>query len=1154
MASLLERLEVKPIPRKREGITIRLPKEEEGPAKVQVKRKRKGQYDRGAFMRKLAQRGKAMPYLLPEKEQVVSMSEVIAPGKVMDCPPNVPVSECEEAAKNLSNVALEEGVAIPTEKRRISVKKKGRLRLKRPSISVKVEGKTPVAKTTTVQVPRKVVMKRRPKVKVVIPTGQVSDKMIVIGDTTIGARLPRPSPPVAVRPPAYYMNNREIFVNFINSIFEPYRIALLDESKQISCDSKGGDFALLTHQAIVRDYMNLYTPYRGLLLYHGLGAGKTCASIAIAEGMKSSMEVVIMTPASLHLNYVNEIKKCGDPLYRLNQHWEWIRTSGKPNLERALAAVLSLPLATIERKGGVWFVDATKPPNYDELSRPQRDSLGEQLNMMIRAKYRFINYNGLRKKTFHEKYTQGGTINPFTNKVVVIDEAHNFVSRIVNKLSSPDSLSMELYEYLMAAEGCRVVFLTGTPIINYPNEVGIMFNMLRGYIKTFTFTVNQQTTRKVNQKIVEGWFRRFTSCDYVEYNPSARSVTVTRNPFGFVSKVGQRGVYEGVATESGRGPMMTDEEFTRGVVGILKKNSLSVLKVTPKRFKALPDSLDGFNTMFISEDTGDVKNSDLLKRRLLGMTSYFRSAREELMPSFDGPPVVAEIPMSDYQFGVYETARAQERVMELRNAQKRKASAEGGVYADTVSTYRIFSRLFCNFVFPKAIGRPLPTDGSDVKGALESGANAALIDVVTVEEQLDDVDGRHEEDDMDALIAAAKTTTDGTYDERIHAALTLLAQNAGQFLSPNGLKTYSPKFLAMLANLQDDDNSGLHLIYSQFRTLEGVGILRLILLANGFGEFRIGRNEDGNWRIIRPEGEKGPFMEPMFALYTGTEDAKTKELIRRIYSDEWEGLPKTLLEDLEGIADTNKRGQVIKILMITSSGAEGINLRNVRFVHIMEPYWHPVRVEQVIGRARRICSHQDLPVEERTIKVFMYLMKFTDQQLVPKDAEGGMASEGLLRRDVSKIDRSTPLTSDQALYEISNIKAEINKQLLRSVKESAIDCALHSRADDKEPLLCLSFGAVSPGKFTTTPALTVEREHDQQRQQNLKKVTWRGIDIKIGGTKYVFKPDKQKSRTGEVYDYDSYVRAVRLGGDPILRGWLQRDPMTKKIGFKRVGQ
>ena len=60
--------------------------------------------------------------------------------------------------------------------------------------------------------------------------------------------------------------------------------------------------------------------------------------------------------------------------------------------------------------------------------------------------------------------------------------------------------------------------------------------------------------------------------------------------------------------------------------------------------------------------------------------------------------------------------------------------------------------------------------------------------------------------------------------------------------------------------------------------------------------------------------------------------------------------------------------------MITSSGSEGINLRNTRFVHIMEPYWHPVRTEQVIGRARRICSHKNLPIALQTVEVFIYLM------------------------------------------------------------------------------------------------------------------------------------------------------------------------------------
>ena len=49
------------------------------------------------------------------------------------------------------------------------------------------------------------------------------------------------------------------------------------------------------------------------------------------------------------------------------------------------------------------------------------------------------------------------------------------------------------------------------------------------------------------------------------------------------------------------------------------------------------------------------------------------------------------------------------------------------------------------------------------------------------------------------------------------------------YFSPEGLKRYSPKFLAMLNNLTDVNNEGLHLIYSQFRTLEGIGILKLVL-------------------------------------------------------------------------------------------------------------------------------------------------------------------------------------------------------------------------------------------------------------------------------------------------------------------------------------
>ena len=143
--------------------------------------------------------------------------------------------------------------------------------------------------------------------------------IVDIGDTPINIRLPKRSPPVNIKVSSYYMNNREKFVNFINSIFEPYRRELESSSESISCDTIGKDsenVSLLTHQKIVRDYMNLYTPYRGLLLYHGLGSGKTCSSIAIAEGMKNSKRVIILTPKSLRENYISELKKCGDLIYK----------------------------------------------------------------------------------------------------------------------------------------------------------------------------------------------------------------------------------------------------------------------------------------------------------------------------------------------------------------------------------------------------------------------------------------------------------------------------------------------------------------------------------------------------------------------------------------------------------------------------------------------------------------------------------------------------------------------------------------------------------------------------------------------------------------------------------------------------------------------
>ena len=85
---------------------------------------------------------------------------------------------------------------------------------------------------------------------------------------------------------------------------------------------------------------------------------------------------------------------------------------------------------------------------------------------MIRYNYQFISYNGLRPSHI-TSLTKGGKINPFDNAVIIVDEAHNLVSRIVNKLErSQSSTSTSIYELLMKADNTKIILLSGTPIIN----------------------------------------------------------------------------------------------------------------------------------------------------------------------------------------------------------------------------------------------------------------------------------------------------------------------------------------------------------------------------------------------------------------------------------------------------------------------------------------------------------------------------------------------------------------------------------------------------------------------------------------------------------------------------------------------------------------
>ena len=1058
---------------------------------------------------------------------------------------------------------------------------------------------------TTVKLPGKKRPKKPKQSESVVLT--VPPESIIYQDNPLQERLPAKSPNVLIKAPAYYLNNREIFVNFITSLFQPYKQEIEDEGSKLTCDSlkqqKSKDFALMTHQKVVRDYMNLYTPYRGILLFHGLGAGKTCGSIAIAEGMKSEKQVFVLTPASLKTNYFEELKVCGDPLYKKNQYWEKINPEGNRHLAQAISELLNLDFDDVYSRGA-WFVNVNKKSNFDKLDPEQQKEIDKQLDNMIQKKYNFISYNGIRQARLNamiqkSKETQQ-TSNPFDNSVIVIDEAHNFVSRIVNKIKKRKAnqsfeelpLSLQLYELILSANNARVVFLTGTPMINYPNEIAILYNMLRGYIKTFTFVLDTSETSlsKVNQNAIKDLLDKHKILDYIEYKSSTRQLVVTRNPFGFINrKKKSKGVVSYAGVSNNKPYLRDDNFFKRKIVNLLKEENIKTVgDVIITNYKALPDTFDDFVQFFVDPINSELKETDIFKRRILGLTSYFRSASESLLPRYAETPEflhIDKIPMSNYQIGIYESARTAERNEEKRNAKKSKRNANLGIYADTTSTYRIFSRAFCNFVFPNEldeeeeimIQRPMPRDGSTIEDAIstkkkkksdgssdkkQAAVTEDVFDAIPIEQQLQNIDGLNQREDVENIKKAEKQKTDNSYRDRIQKSLELLYKNRRKYLSPKGLEIYSPKFLKVLQNITSPNNPGLHLVYSQFRTIEGIGVLSLILEANGFRKFTLTKN-NGIWDIppMTPE-EAG---KPTFALYTGTETAEEKEIIRNIFNSDWKKLPSTLAAKLKQMNNNNHMGEIIKVLMITSSGSEGITLKNTRFVHIIEPYWHPVRTDQVIGRARRICSHQDLPEEYKTVEVFIYLMTFTDEQLNgvrnPETKEKSKAvvsdSTKLSKGDRSKEDKDKVFTSDETLYEISMRKKRISNSILRAIKETSIDCSVYSTANAREGIACYSFGSPSNDTFTGGPSFG-SQEKQSVRRANVKRKVWKGIAVDVGppygkvAIKRTIKNPKNRAekRVGEAYSLASYKQAQENPNvNPTLVGRTQINPENGKFQF-----
>ena len=715
----------------------------------------------------------------------------------------------------------------------------------------------------------------------------------------------------------YY--NRQ-FPEWIYRTFKQYELT----GEQLIAEA--GRFKPFPYQKFVRDYMASISPYRGLLLYHGLGSGKTCTAIQIAENLKSTHNIVVFLPASLRDNFISKgLKFCADSRYK-NNNSQWERN------------------------------------------------------------YVFISYNASNVKKQLEM------LGSLDNRVIIIDEVHNFVSRIVSSLMGNSTNGRFLYESIMNAKNCKIIALSGTPIINTPAELAILFNMIRGNIEITVFRIidgDNKNLRKLEKTLLS-----IPGIDYVDIRLGNKTVELHIQAKEWM-------------------PVYNDKvEEIESVVQ--SKLNISIRRMTIRDYKLFPDDIDGgefraFYRYFVDEGTNgmlQLKNRNLFQRRILGLVSYY-SVLDDSYPEVIHKGMI-EVPMSNYQHEMYMIVREEERAREHASAKKRRA----GMEAKTM--FRVFSREFSNFVFPEDIRRPFPNPSFEklIVKAMATGKNNNKLNRKKLEQNLKELESL-EKDMFNELEANDGVSVNKKYQDRINRALKSLYDKKAEYLTESGdndgIAKYSPKMRAILQRI--NESGGSIFVYSQFTLLEGVEVFSQVLEANGYEKYGSSMGNSSGQR---------------YALYTGNISFEERNEIVNVFN-----------------SPANKNGEIIKVLIASSAGAEGLDLKNIRQIHIMEPYWNEIKMEQVIGRGVRRDSHADLPKSERNIEVYRYLAVMTDAQ-TSRSPE--------------------TVSTDQHIYDIALKKKLLTNEMLEVLRETAVDCKLNRRDNQQNrEYRCFSFGENTDG-------------------------------------------------------------------------------------------
>ena len=489
-----------------------------------------------------------------------------------------------------------------------------------------------------------------------------------------------------------------------------------------------------------------------------------------------------------------------------------------------------------------------------------------------------------------------------------------------------------------------------------------------------------------------------------------------------------------------------------------------------------PSSESLFYQLFINNDSINNKSKNMFQRRITGLVSYYigNNPNKYVKKNIN----YVKIEMGEYQEKIYNYFEKIDKIKDINKLDKVKIFKN-----NIMSSYCAYTRQAANFVFPSINNsvngelRPIP-DKYKIKLTdfhKFNEYNQDLVKKETIKSYLHDINTfiielQHYFKKLYIKDNGKHITEITDYIEKYKYDFDEFYKNCKSELIKE-LYKYGPKFVRIIFNIFS--TKGIVMIYSNYVSAEGLQILKIYLEL--FEYINIDKDIEFNKNNLE-KNKKLKYNNYRYCEFSGLVSPQVRIQNKDIFNN-----------------PNNKYGDYCKIILVSSMGSEGINLLNVTQVHITEPYWNEVRIEQIISSAIQFCEHID---------IYRYNM----------------------------IKYNGTKTIEEKIEEISKKKYKLLSSFINSVKEASIDCELfknHNMANEKYK--CFQFTEDALFEFPVTEAYTQNLEIDKTIDNGLNAYnsTIKNIKIyKITGiiqiSNNLYSPQQIywiNFDTGVIYDY-----------------------------------